>query len=1229
MVQEDQSRHAWLRKNRGILAGLAWACPHAAWALPAPQLAAAAVGLWEVGLLAVAALAIWWPWKSIQLGLTPEQRQIQLWRKRTRRSLAACLVLSLALAWTWTEHPIAETKKGVEATGLVDEDAHYPNMSRSEEQQRSDPFALDVEDIARMMSKQEQAGGGDLVFLDARTPGERQVGSAQGFVHATWPDALAGKLGPLAGKKVIASCWTGMRGSEACANLRAAGVDCRYARGGFKAWVDKGFPYMQEAGHGPDELGTIETFPGVDAFLTASETAKAMAGGAVLIDGRSDYARSKVSNSRALALPFESLRSEEILYRVSSLPSKPVIAICYGHTSCSMASALGWEISKVGGRYVGAYAGGQELLEKAMGQSGGQGKPAVGDDSNPWAMAWPWGLVMGSVLMFASTWMATAARGLAKGSGMSIFAPILSLGVFVLGAAVAGSSGEGVSSMGIQNWASPVGFGLLALASSCASASALWFVWIRRQLSGWTRGESMAAFLALWIALWIALCSSSNAFALALGCASLASMSRHLLAGGLSAWNKSVASRSLRRGWIELGRSGGGVDPSTKAGRLDRLASLGFRVPKGYAVSESAIMDDSAWSDLSKSLKGLSGQLAWRSSAPGEDSATSSMAGLMTTRLGIEQKSWKGAAREVLASYGPRVSNAPDRWVLAQAMVAPKYSGALYTRHPEWGGCMLVEWGVGLGDARMDGSAMAHGSCIERSSGAELSVFGSADKSEELGVELRLDLWREALRIEAEYGSAQDIEWAWDGELLWILQTRPQTALDLDGQPLGLTAVERSRAMALDHFPSGALTLERADAASVLPDPTRLSVDVASRAGRVGGAMNKAGQALGCPQSNSWPALASALGQAWEPRGEGPGMALPSRWRWRMGAKSRNQLAGSYAQWMARSREESQAMAAMDWSKLGAAAWARQWRLALQGWDLAEEWASAFSLAWRMGVLLDEQGADGKSLFYPGADCSHRSWVDYELSAPRFSEMGEHDWKQWRAAMFSKESASSVKKSMLSLTPMGRAERAKHDALAALVPLRMAALDACKRLGDVDVAFWATADEIDKWAGDGFAKDALAAWSEKREVGLAWRASDLPAKLDRRSIAMLGRGALEVEPHVGAVQFVSSAVKMSGRAVEIQAEWNAAQARQAVLDAKMASGGDVIVFAKWMKPEWVGILADLAIGACCESGSKLSHPAALARELSWPMCVGARMPAGAKEGDQVEVEPGHPPRLMV
>lgn len=134
--------------------------------------------------------------------------------------------------------------------------------------------------------------------------------------------------------------------------------------------------------------------------------------------------------------------------------------------------------------------------------------------------------------------------------------------------------------------------------------------------------------------------------------------------------------------------------------------------------------------------------------------------------------------------------------------------------------------------------------------------------------------------------------------------------------------------------------------------------------------------------------------------------------------------------------------------------------------------------------------------------------------------------------------------------------------------------------------------------------------------------------LDRRAIAMLGRGARAVEPRDGSAQFVSSAAKIAELAVEIKAEWSPAQVRQAVLDAKMASGSGVIVFAKWMKPEWVGILAEHAIGACCESGSKLSHPAALARELNWPMCVGARLPAGAKEGDRMEIEPGQPPRLV-
>lgn len=234
-----------------------------------------------------------------------------------------------------------------------------------------------------------------------------------------------------------------------------------------------------------------------------------------------------------------------------------------------------------------------------------------------------------------------------------------------------------------------------------------------------------------------------------------------------------------------------------KAATLSAASQGGFPVLDGFVITTAgtdalalsggaaaapaaARVDiDAAWAALSD---GGRRTLVVRSSSPGEDGATSSMAGQFTSVLGVgDHAAFLVAVDRVVASAA--AAGGPDGRPLPMAvLVQPQV-------FPVWGG---VLFGVDPVSGRTDRLALAtvEGGPDQLVSGAEdgaratltrrgrlLSADGPAG-GPTLPARHRRALARLAARAGRAFGGPQDIEWAVDGERgLLLLQSRPVTAI--------------------------------------------------------------------------------------------------------------------------------------------------------------------------------------------------------------------------------------------------------------------------------------------------------------------------------------------------------------------------------------------------------------------------------------------------------------------
>jgi pyruvate, water dikinase len=205
-------------------------------------------------------------------------------------------------------------------------------------------------------------------------------------------------------------------------------------------------------------------------------------------------------------------------------------------------------------------------------------------------------------------------------------------------------------------------------------------------------------------------------------------------------------------------------------------------------------------------------RVAVRSSATSEDSATTSFAGMhesFTNVSGVEsllecvRDCWESlyGLRALTYRQAQHMAEEPQLAVVVQRMVDSTRSGVMFTVDPVTGdqNSLVIEAAFGLGEVVVGGQVEVDTYHVDREklqllearvghktfkierdpSGIEQRVQLSQDEAEQrvLSEQEVIELARLALKVEAHYGSPQDVEWAESQGQYFIVQTRPITTL--------------------------------------------------------------------------------------------------------------------------------------------------------------------------------------------------------------------------------------------------------------------------------------------------------------------------------------------------------------------------------------------------------------------------------------------------------------------
>ena len=258
------------------------------------------------------------------------------------------------------------------------------------------------------------------------------------------------------------------------------------------------------------------------------------------------------------------------------------------------------------------------------------------------------------------------------------------------------------------------------------------------------------------------------------------------------------------------------VDPNRyggKAAQLGKAVRAGLPVPRGIALSTElvdalATDDAAAGAELERAWPQVRSPVAIRSSAVGEDSETASFAGQHLTCLnvrsavdGIEAAKaiWRSAHSESALAYRKRLglSPTPRVAVIVQELIDADCAGVLFTRNPlDDADELVVEASWGLGEAVVAGlvtpdrfRVARDGTVLERVAGEkdlavalapeggthEVAISGERVRALCVDDRQLAALARLADSCERVFTGPRDIEWAFSGDVLHLLQCRAVT----------------------------------------------------------------------------------------------------------------------------------------------------------------------------------------------------------------------------------------------------------------------------------------------------------------------------------------------------------------------------------------------------------------------------------------------------------------------
>jgi pyruvate,water dikinase len=201
--------------------------------------------------------------------------------------------------------------------------------------------------------------------------------------------------------------------------------------------------------------------------------------------------------------------------------------------------------------------------------------------------------------------------------------------------------------------------------------------------------------------------------------------------------------------------------------------------------------------------------VAVRSSATAEDTAETSFAGMNETFTNVRGSAdllervtwcWRSLYGDRVVAYRAEqdLSEEPAIAVIVQEMVDADRAGVMFTVDPAHQDQLLIEGSFGLGETVVSGAVEPDTYRVDRDPPAiremrigtkEVGIISGADG--DMRIELEgsravarvltddeiMAVFEVGRAIEAHYGTPQDVEWAFAGPELFVLQSRPITTL--------------------------------------------------------------------------------------------------------------------------------------------------------------------------------------------------------------------------------------------------------------------------------------------------------------------------------------------------------------------------------------------------------------------------------------------------------------------
>lgn len=253
---------------------------------------------------------------------------------------------------------------------------------------------------------------------------------------------------------------------------------------------------------------------------------------------------------------------------------------------------------------------------------------------------------------------------------------------------------------------------------------------------------------------------------------------------------------------IEQGDATDVAEVGGKAATLARLAGAGFNPPAFFAIRAAGFRAGKSGPVALKGLKGElraalatlgAGPFAVRSSARQEDGAEHSHAGQFDSLLNVPAEGVFAAAKQVWASgFSETVQTyralksggeAEAPAIIVQRMIDADAAGVAFSADPVSGrrGVVVISAISGLGEVLVSGEEDGEDWLVGQ------TPEGPQDP-QVLTPEQAAEIASLARGVETAFGGPQDIEWAYDGDGLHILQARPITTELLSG-PVADTAL--------------------------------------------------------------------------------------------------------------------------------------------------------------------------------------------------------------------------------------------------------------------------------------------------------------------------------------------------------------------------------------------------------------------------------------------------------